>query len=85
MLLKHSEIIISVFDALRKGKMKRTIIEFFIGLPIVVLLYTLLDYLYCTFITQSAFVFEPKGCAMAVTVWIAVVAVLYLLRIKKQK
>lgn len=63
--------------------MKRTIIEFLIGLPVVVFLYVLFDYLYCTFISHSAFVFEMKNCFIFITAWLAVVIVMHIFRNRK--
>lgn len=60
--------------------MKRIIIEFLIGLPVVVLLFALLEFLYCTFITHTAFAFNFKGCAVAIGVWAVVEAVTFFKR-----
>lgn len=65
--------------------MKRIIIEFLIGVPVIVLGYTLLDFLYCTFITHNQFSFDIRGCLIAVGVWAIVEAVTFLLRSRKQK
>lgn len=63
--------------------MKRMIIEFLIGLPIVVLGYILLDFLYETFIVHNTFAVDPKGISIIVIVWLAVVLVSYFIRRKK--
>jgi hypothetical protein len=63
--------------------MKRMIIEFLIGLPIVVLGYILLDFLYETFIVHNTFAVDPKGISISVIVWLAVVLVSYFIRRKK--
>ena len=62
------------------GNMKRTVIELLIGLPIVVLGFFLLEFLYCTLITRTPFVFDIKSCGIAVAVWVVVVIVSHILR-----
>ena len=64
--------------------MKKAIITFLIGLPVVAGLYTLCEYLYCTFITGSVFAFDIKVCGSAVGVWLVVVLVLYFLKFNKE-
>ncbi len=63
--------------------MKRTIIEFLIGLPIVICGYFLLDFLYCTFFTHEPFIFNIRNCGIAVLVWFVVELVTYLSRRNK--
>ncbi len=65
--------------------MKRTIIEFLIGLPVIIIGFFLLDYLYCTFITHSPFVFNVQGCGIAVAVWAVVEIVTFIIRSKNSK
>ncbi len=64
--------------------MKKLIIEILIGIPIVIGVYALLDFLYCTFITRSPFSFSIGLCMSAVGLWILVEVVLYLTRKKKK-
>ena len=64
--------------------MKRSVIEFLIGLPVVIGLSILFEYLYCTFITRSPFVFDIKICSIGVFVWFVVVIALYFIRRNKQ-
>ena len=64
--------------------MKRSVIEFIVGLPIIVLGYFFLDYLYCVFISHSAFSFDIKGGAIAVVVWLAVVVFSHIKRNNKE-
>ena len=64
--------------------MKRTVIEFLVGLPIVVLGFFLLEFLYCTLITHSPFVFDFKNCGIAVAVWAVVVIVSYFARKRRE-
>ena len=63
--------------------MKRTVIEFLIGLPIVIGVYALLDFLYCTLISHHPFVFDFKTCSIVVISWAAVEVLIYLIRRKK--
>lgn len=63
--------------------MKRVIIEFLIGLPIVIIGYFLLDYLYCAFISREAFSFDIRSCGIAVLVWAVIECVTYFTRKKK--
>jgi hypothetical protein len=63
--------------------MKRTIIEFLVGLPVVVGLYFLLDFLYCTFIVNTPFVFNIRNCGMAVGIWAIVEIITYFIRSRK--
>lgn len=66
------------------NKMKRTVIEFVIGLPIIVLGYFLLEYLYCILFSHSAFSFDLKGAAIAVVVWLVVVIISHIKRNNKE-
>ena len=65
--------------------MKRIIIEFLIGLPVVVLLYLLFEFLYAKLITRSDFVFNFGACMFIVGVWLVVEIVTYTIRKKKEK
>ena len=65
--------------------MKRTVIEFIIGLPIIVLGYFFLDYLYCVLISHTDFSLDIKGGAIAVVVWLSVVIFSHIKRNNKEK
>ena len=65
--------------------LKRTVIEFLIGLPIVVGVYALLEWLYSAIISKSPFVFDVKTCGMCVTVWLVISIISYIARRKKQE
>lgn len=65
--------------------MKRTIIEFLIGIPIVAGLYTLLDFLYDTFIVHIPFVFDMKYCVLCLSVWTAYEAAVLISRVNKER
>lgn len=65
--------------------LKRTVIEFLIGLPIVVGVYALLEWLYSAIITKSPFVFDVKTCGMCVMVWLVISIISYIARRKKQE
>ena len=65
--------------------LKRTVIEFLIGLPIVVGVYALLEWLYSAIISKSPFVFDVKTCCMCVTVWLVISIISYIVRRKKQE
>ncbi len=64
--------------------MKRTIIEFLIGIPVVVILFTLFEFLYCTFITHTPFSFPFIGIGSAIGVWFIVELVTLIIRKKKE-
>ncbi len=63
--------------------MKRVIIEFLIGLPIVIVGFFILDFLYMTFIEKTPFVFNVKSCGICIAVWAIVEAVTYFTRNRK--
>ncbi len=60
--------------------LKKTLIEFLIGLPIVIGLAALLDYLYQTFITHSSYQFSFAPCAACVGIWAVIQVISYLTR-----
>ena len=60
--------------------MKRIIIEFLIGIPVIILGYLLLEFIYSTFITHTRFVFDFKTCGTVILVWLVVEIVTYLFR-----
>lgn len=64
--------------------MKKFIIEFLAGLPIVIGLYILIDYLWCTFISHNTYVFSISSLIMPITVYIVITIVSFILRKKKQ-
>lgn len=64
--------------------LKRTIIEFLIGLPVVVGVYALLDWLYHLLITHTPFTFSVSTCMICVTVWLVIEIISYINRKKKQ-
>lgn len=65
--------------------LKRSVIEFLIGLPVVVGVYALLEWLYSAIITKSPFVFDVKTCGMCVMVWLVISIISYIARRKKQE
>ena len=64
--------------------MKKLILEILIGIPVVIGVYALLDFLYCTFITRSPFVFSFPVCISLIALWVAVELISYFIRRKKQ-
>ena len=64
--------------------LKRTVTEFLIGLPVVVGVYALLDWLYQTLITRTPYVFNSDSCMIYVTVWLVIEIFLYINRKKNQ-
>lgn len=65
--------------------LKRTVIEFLIGLPIVVGVYALLEWLYSAIISKSPFIFDVKTCSMCVMMWLVITIISYIIRRKKQE
>jgi hypothetical protein len=65
--------------------LKRSVIEFLIGLPIVVGVYALLEWLYSAIISKSPFVFDVKTCSMCVMSWLVISIISYIVRRKKQE
>ena len=64
--------------------MRRIIIEFLIGVPIVIVVYALLEFLYCTFFTHTPFVFNFITCGEMLLVWLVVEIVTYFIRKNKE-
>ncbi|MBQ6498523.1 MAG: hypothetical protein IJI48_01310 [Ruminococcus sp.] len=65
--------------------LKRTVTEFLIGLPVVVGVYALLEWMYSAIISKSPFVFDVKTCSMCVMSWLVISIILYIARRKKQE
>lgn len=63
--------------------MKKLIIEILIGIPVVIGIYALLDFLYCTLISKNPFSFNVGLCLSLIGVWVVVEIVLFLIRKKK--
>ena len=63
--------------------MKRLIIEFIVGIPIIIGMYALLEFLYSSFIVHVPFVFDIRNCAIYFIVWLACVTVSYIVRKNK--
>ena len=64
--------------------LKRSVIEFLIGLPIVVGVYALLEWLYHTLISHTPFTFSFSTCSLCITVWLIIVIVMYINRKRKR-
>ena len=64
--------------------MKKTVIEFLIGIPVVIGVYALLEFLYCTFISHEPFVFRLSACGIYIGIWAVVEIVFYFIRRNKQ-
>lgn len=58
--------------------MKKPIIEFIIGIPVIIGVYALLEFLYSTFIVHIPFVFNIRSCSVCFAVWLACVSITYL-------
>lgn len=63
--------------------MKRIIIEFIIGIPVIIIGYCLFEFIYSAFITKTAFVFDIKSCGTCIAVWAIVEIITYFTRINK--
>lgn len=65
--------------------MKKAGKEFLIGVPIVIAVTILLDYLYCTLITHKDYVFDIRSCLLSILVWAIVEIVICLIRRRKRR
>lgn len=63
--------------------MKRSIIEFIVGIPVIIGVYALLEFFYSSFIVKIPFVFDIRNCAIYIFVWFACVTVSYIIRKNK--
>lgn len=65
--------------------MKRIIIETLIGIPVVLGLYLLFDYAYCSWIVHSPFSVSAKDFIIPISTWIVVEIVTFVIRSSKKK
>ncbi len=64
--------------------MKKMLIELLIGLPIVIAVYILLDFIFCSWITHTDFVINAKSFVMPITTWVVLELVIFFSRRKKK-
>ena len=65
--------------------MKKLILEYFLGLIVAVGIYTLLDFLYCTFLTNSPFVISFNTFLIPAALWTLVMIVTSSIKKSKDK
>lgn len=60
--------------------MRRMLFELLVGIPVIIGVYTLLEFLYCKFIVYSPFVFDIRACLICLIVWFVCTTVSYMAR-----
>ena len=65
--------------------MRRTIVEFIVGIPVIIGVYALLEFFYDICIVHIPYTFDILTCACCLIAWFACMAVTYIARKKKGK
>ena len=65
--------------------LKKVLIEFLIGIPVIIGLYALFEFLYCTFLTKSDFVFDASNLYFPILIWFIIELITFITRAKKSK